>query len=306
MRTAFKSLIFIALLTAGGALATPKPGTDTDVKQQMLISLDNLEVIAANSGLPLAILDAIQRNRQDVLAMHPSEFQAMPAELRSQLFEVARTTTSLKAAFAQQQPLVLKSSGFPDANYPVVNWTFTIEAIGDLIEGDSQDQTRGDVCGFPGYTANTRFTVLNAAIVAEAVKDIAEQFCGQSGLGFNASVICVFTDILAYVAIGIDANQELCNDFMTAAEVSGSYNRLDHIHTDLADAETAVLDAIATHDTEIKALLATLQAGIDANAAKLELLLARQLETIRLLHTPQGRRTTDVPACEGAPCGWNP
>jgi hypothetical protein len=26
---------------------------------------------------------------------------------------------------------------------------------------------------------------------------------------------------------------------------------------------------------------------------------------VRLLHTPQGRRSTDIPACEGEACNWN-
>jgi|GEM_PF-4850736 len=69
--------------------------------------------------------------------------------------------------------------------------------------------------------------------------------------------------------------------------------------------DTSIKNALASHDGDVKALLANLQAGVDANSAKLDLLLSRQLETIRLLHTPEGRRSTDVPACDGGPCSWN-
>ena len=68
------------------------------------------------------------------------------------------------------------------------------------------------------------------------------------------------------------------------------------------DADLKVL--VSTHDSEIKALLANIQAGVNANSDKLDILMARQLETIRLLHTPQGRRDSNVPACSGDSCDW--
>jgi hypothetical protein len=69
--------------------------------------------------------------------------------------------------------------------------------------------------------------------------------------------------------------------------------------------DTDIKAALSTHDADIKALLANVQAGVDQNGVKLDLLLARQLEVIRLLHTPEGRRSTDIPACNGGPCSWN-
>ena len=78
-----------------------------------------------------------------------------------------------------------------------------------------------------------------------------------------------------------------------------------HINNVVNLHDTDIKTALATHDGDVKALLATLQAGVDANGARLDLLLERQLEVVRLLHTPQGRRSTDVPACDGNPCSWN-
>lgn len=69
--------------------------------------------------------------------------------------------------------------------------------------------------------------------------------------------------------------------------------------------DTDIKSALATHDSDVKALLANVQAGVNANGARLDLLLERQLEVVRLLHTPQGMRSTDIPACEGGPCSWN-
>ncbi|KAA9134056.1 hypothetical protein F3N42_00455 [Marinihelvus fidelis] len=76
------------------------------------------------------------------------------------------------------------------------------------------------------------------------------------------------------------------------------------IKTTVANHDADIKSAVALHDGDVKALLATLQAVVDANQALLETSLARQLETIRLLNTPQGQRSTDVPACDGEGCDW--
>jgi len=327
--------IFLAcLLAAPCALAKGPIPPQQDLQTKLLVTLDNLQVVAKRAGLPPAILDAIRHNRKALQMTSPEVFDSVPESFREQVSSALSASVELKVAFAPQQPpMVLKSSGLPAANYPTVNWDFTIQAIGDAISGDSQDQTRGDVCGYPGYTANTRFSILNLAIAAEATKDIAEQFCNEDILGENVSVVCVFTDILAYVAIGINENQDLCNDFMTASEVTGSYNRLGHIHGDLetvdsnlASARAALLSAIATHDsdlksalsthdsdiksrlsthdadvkgalsthdTDIKNLLANLQGGVDSANLKLQSVQAVQRQIIKLLLTPQGRRMVD-------------
>jgi len=51
------------------------------------------------------------------------------------------------------------------------------------------------------------------------------------------------------------------------------------------------------HDMDVKDLLAILQEGIDFNREAI-------LEAIRLINTPQGRRSTDLPACDGAGCDF--
>jgi hypothetical protein len=71
------------------------------------------------------------------------------------------------------------------------------------------------------------------------------------------------------------------------AEIEAAYENSLIIHSDLGLHD----DRLITHDEEVQ--------------AKLDLLLARQLETIRLIHTPNGLRSTDVPACDGGPCTWN-
>lgn len=342
MRKAAILFLFTIFLTCNTAVATKSPETGHELKQQVLRSLNNLETVTANSALPAALLDAIANNRKAIRAMHPADFTALPPALKAQIARIDDTTGSMKAAFQHRSgPRLIKSAGFPSANYPDVEWDFVVDAVGEAPGGGSTSEAEDGICNGTGYTTNQSFSALNGALVAEAIKDTAEQFCNQDILGENVSSVCVVTDILYFAAKGIHENFNMCNDFVTAAEVNGSYRRLDHIHDDLGtvktnlqDAKASILEAIsehdarlrthdtdirnqvsthdsdiqtqvAAHDSDIKVLLATLQSGVDGNGQQLELLLARQLEVIRLLHTPQGQRTSDVPACDGGPCRWN-
>lgn len=333
-------------------MAAKQPESGHALKQQVLHSLNNLEVLTINAGLPTALLDAIESNRRAINAMAPEDYAELSPVLKSQLRRVDTMTTDLKVAFQHRSGLrIIKSAGFPEANYPDVQWDFVIDAMSEAPgEGSTSDASDG-ICNGTGYTPNQTFAAMNGALIAEAIKDTAEQACNETVV-VNASLACIVTDIAYFAAKGIYDNFNLCNDFVTAAEVNGSYRRLGHIHDDLGtvksnlqSAEASILQAISehdarlrthdtdirnqvsthdtdvknqvaahdaairsqvnTHDGEIKALLATLQSGVDGNGEQLELLLSRQLEVIRLLHTPQGQRTSDVPACDGGPCRWN-
>lgn len=59
-----------------------------------------------------------------------------------------------------------------------------------------------------------------------------------------------------------------------------------------------------TVEQDLFELLAKIQLSIDDLQADVDVITERQLEEIRLLHTPQGRRATDVPACGGAACDY--
>lgn len=357
MRKAVQLCLSATCLAIATAASAQAPGTGQALKQKTLRSLDNLEVLTASTALPTALLDAIDSNRRAVRAMSPAEFAALPPKLKDQIEIINRAAGDMKAAFQHRSEVrVIKSTGFPSANYPDVEWDFVVDAVEGAPGGDTSSQAEDGICNGTGYTPDETFSAMNGALIAEAVKDTAEQFCNQDILGENVSSVCVVTDILYFAAKGIYDNFNLCNDFVTAAEVNGSYRRLGHIHDDLGSvkadlqsAEASILQAIsdhdqamsaqldthdtdisaqvtthdadikdqvsthdadlksrvALHDGDIKALLATVQSGVDSNGEQLELLLSRQLEVIRLLHTPQGQRASDVPACDGGPCRWN-
>jgi hypothetical protein len=72
----------------------------------------------------------------------------------------------------------------------------------------------------------------------------------------------------------------------------------------LASQDADIKAALTQHDTDIKALLATLQASVDEANQRLKVAEALQREAILLLLTPEGLRAVDpaVMTCTGDNC----
>lgn len=99
----------------------------------------------------------------------------------------------------------------------------------------------------------------------------------------------LYSTALANESAGIaQAQCDFQDGIIDGAEIEAAYENTVILHDDLGLHD----DRLITHDMEVQ--------------AKLDLLLERQLETIRLLNTPSGQRSTEVPACDGQPCSWNP
>jgi len=116
--------------------------------------------------------------------------------------------------------------------------------------------------------------------------------------GFEQTACWIALGVIQEVFVLAETNAMQC-DFQDAlvdgAEIEAAYENSLIIHSDLGLHD----DRLITHDEEV-------QAKLDELIGKVDLVLARQLESIRLIHTPNGLRSTDVPACDGGPCTWNP
>lgn len=163
----------------------------------------------------------------------------------------------------------------------------------------------------------TAITVSDAAlVVAEGVRDGFAVGCNTvavvAGFGGNPQNLgCVATAAVYIAAKVINEGLKIsfrlltfCDATIDGAEIEGAFERASDIYdqnVDL-DADLAAHDAnidadLAAHDADVKAILATIQAGIAANRERIE-------EAIRLLHVPQGRRSSTFAVCDGAPCDF--
>ena len=228
-------------------------------------------------------------------------------------------------------PPVLFSPGYPvGGNYDT--FTATLDGFGLLSDGpDAGSATNDERCDSDGEAAQqiALATEKVICVLGELTADAIIEPISR-GVAFGLTAIC--KEIVVATEITI-AQCDLQDALVDGAEIEAAYENskiisnqvtevsveLDahntNIEGDIAVHNTTIstkLDvhdidiknALNSHDLEIKSLLATIQAVVNANGNKIDVLLERQLEVVRLLHTPQGRRASNVPACNGSDCDW--
>lgn len=269
---------------------------DESTREVLLNTLDSLqEIVDANPLLPPSIQVRIDKERENVIWATADELNNISEDYKDRLILLERKTKQLAALFASKQSakvqhvemtneLVNSSQEGNDepyvpqynsqalyVEYPSYSWSFEWDDV-EEPEGDPQENYTEGICGEGGYSFTTRSNILTIAIVAEAIKDIAEQICGQNVtvvIGGNISLACIVTDVAAYIAIGINEHQELCNDFMTAAEVTATWEGVNAVHGNVQ----MVYEKLSELQSNQEIIMRDLQAIIE------------------LLNTPSGQRT---------------
>jgi len=268
--------------------------------------------------------DAESELMLDVLAMSSAELEAYYSMFSDPtLFAQANEQADARQVLRQElnslfSPGLLThaaASGFPP-DYPsggnYATYTATLPGLGIMLAGPTN---RTDASAVGG--AWIAFDVLEfLALTAQAV-------CDAALLG--APVACPLAGV-ANAAARADQVVLQQADYQDAlidgAEIEGAYENTliiigqeNDLNTDLAahdlniDTDLAAHDLnidtdLITHDTDIKALLANLQGAVDENQRLIKITMSRQLEIIRLLITPSGRRVinADVLTCTGDDC----
>ena len=192
-----------------------------------------------------------------------------------------------------------------------------IDAIAAFGIGGASSTNRCDAGDWGDYVGV--WWPLNKAI------DTLDGACVVAGcdpIGIACAVTCGILEV-AKIALKIAAVPlEACDVHQGAidgAEIEATYENtkglvgdVSHVHGDLAthdaniDADLVTHDAnidadLVTHDADIKILLANLQGAVDENQRLIKITMSRQLEIIRLLITPSGKRVinSDVLTCTG-------
>jgi hypothetical protein len=110
--------------------------------------------------------------------------------------------------------------------------------------------------------------------------------CEEVAFGFNLSLACIPVDWVLFGAEEVfDQFGEKDSD-IDSAEIEGTYERVGHIHGDIE----LVQDTVDILDGKLDALLILVEQLRETNC-----------EIIKLLHTPQGQRTSDVLPCADQP-----
>ena len=249
-----------------------------------------------------------------------------------------------EALLQELQPLApigplshLPSSSFPPdypsgGNYDV--YTATLPGLGILLNGP-QNRTDASAVGGAYIAYDTlEFTAIaaqavcdgsllaapiacplaaTANVAARAAQVVLQQAAYQDGLIDGAEIEAAFENTKTIIGQGNDLAEDLENhDANIDADLAAHDANIDadlaahdaNIDADLA-AHDANIDAdLQQHDADIKELLEDLQGAVDENQRLIKITMARQLEIMRLLITPNGRRSInpDVLNCTGDDC----
>lgn len=97
-------------------------------------------------------------------------------------------------------------------------------------------------CNGVDIEASTRYALFIAKEVANSILAAAAWVCNEDILGENGSAACVPLAIAADVANGFFDTATFCAGEVTANQVDANFNRLDHIHDDLAAGITTIVN----------------------------------------------------------------
>jgi hypothetical protein len=235
----------------------------------MARSLEQIDAVSAES------LEVFIRNGVDM----PGLLQAA-GTLRDMLNERMDDSTDFGSGRTKLTP------GFPDAQY-------------------------SSLCGSVRNDTEVLFAARLTYEVAQGIWSAASRACDEVivvlGEGGNLSLACIPVDVVLFAARVTLDELANCDGDIDSAETEGTYERSAHLHDDvtMVDGKVDVLDGKVDI---VDAKVDVLDGKMDNLAAAIEELRVVNCEIIRLLHTPQGQRTSSCPVCSDQPeypYDWN-
>jgi len=274
-------------------------------KQKLTRVIETLQAVDA-PWMDDVARDSLGEAQSLLNQMNSDELENLALEVGPQIDQMQQALAALEEIANPTEPpppSVGTNGGFPNAPYPGYEDAITGSGTSDATENDcegvggcgddtSHDDSNSVSLAFQwkceasdGSPKEFRSTVaqayasLIAFITAEAVRDIASRVCGQE-LGFlvaggNVSVLCIPVDIIYIGAKAIYENIALCDSFIDAAEIVGTYHRLEHIHEDIGSHMTS----LTNHDTAVTNALNTSATNLLNRTALAETNLTNSLNT---------------------------
>ena len=231
------------------------------------------EGMAAIDQLPYEHLDLLMSTGVDVSRLH-SAVEDLYVHVVARMAEQTATGPDCSGA----------DPGFPSAPYTAgIDLTF--------LGIDFQFGPVNDV----RPPALLLLIALETVVAAQGVWHGLDRVCTLDVGGFNCSICCIVGDILLTISVAIDEFILFLNDDIDSAEIKGTYDRVCALHLQIGENEDAL--------QELQKTVNAIDMKVDLLAAAVEGLRTANCEIIRLLHTPQGSRQSDLATCDDQP-GW--
>jgi hypothetical protein len=273
---------FLCLLATGPAISQGQRNLD-QFRAQYDTMMSNFERMFAAQG-NVAGQQRAHEGRDAMMRLTNEQLAKVYSQTRVPDLSVATIASGFLASQAESRLFQQKSlplPGAPDLISECVSPTIPLDSAG-------------------------RYALLIIKEVASSILAAATFVCTQDILGENGSLACVPLAIAADIANGFFDTAQFCAGEFTANQVDGSYNRLEHIHADLATGITTIVNNDNSNKTAIinndNANTTTIVNNSNANKdALVGEIRALGCEIVRLLNTPEGKRASSILACSGQP-----
>jgi hypothetical protein len=242
----------LAALAIAGALLSGPGAASADVR-------GDIERLA-ESYASLGRVDAAERLRNAVAGFSDAELDQALGQTSGQIAELVDLNVELASQIgvanssAVESPMLEgpRSAGFPEPSFSASCPESNEVSYDDLLAG--------------------RIALTVAKGIWAAASRACDEVIVAIGVGGNVSLVCIIADEILFAAEETFNFIELCNDDIAGARADAVFERTEHIHDD-----------IATHDTEIKALIATIGNKIDLLQGAVDLVAKTQLEQMAIV-----------------------
>lgn len=197
------------------------------------------------------------------------------------------------------EPVGRLRSALTDFNALVISNRAGREDAGSPMTPGFPDANYSGLCGSDRSNTEVLFAARLVLEIAQGVWAGLSRGCDETIAGFNLSLACIPVDIILFAAQVVFDEIENCDNDIDSAEVEGTYERSAHLHGDI--------ELVQTTSDSIADMVFILNEKVDVLFDMMEALRETNCEIIRLLHTPQGQRTSDVLPCAdqpGYPYDW--
>ena len=222
-------LLLLISLAVTQSVAAQEPQSTQTFRDNYDALLKNFERIAASSG---------DKVNQQASQQARKVLRALTNDQLAQLFEQG-TMPDVSVAVVASRRLASRMESKQKARSLAAarlgNATTATLSAAPLSAGFPGPMPVVADCNGIDIEATTRYDLLIAKEVASGILAAAAWVCNQDAAGVNTSTACVGFAIAADVAIALYDTATFCSGEVTSNQVDANFNRLGHIHTDLAD-----------------------------------------------------------------------
>ena len=250
-------VVLLCLVVAPRASSAQETGSVKALRAQYDALMANFERVADMRGDTAAAANT-RKGRE-----------AMNAVTDEQLAELQRRIQGLDLSLAAMAggAMAKQTSALVQARASV--------SIQPLSAGWPEPVPEPGGCDGVDISPEARYTQLIAMEVTSSILAAANFVCIESILGTNGAAACIPLAIAASIANGFYVTSTFCAAEVTVNQVDANIRRLEHLHNDLRDGVTAVVDNANTNTTAIindaNANTKTINVNNDTNTATIVL-----------------------------------